>query len=110
MGWDEWSVMERLLIIFVFWLIIAVFVLVFEKKEMKKYENILKDRIEIYKCLLNKQTIQKTKVVYRDFPDGTIEAVKYAVKHSHPDNGGDEKDFIKFKKCYEALKSSKECD
>jgi len=36
-------------------------------------------------------------------PQDTIEAVKYAMKHAHPDNGGNEEDFIKFKKCYEKL-------
>lgn len=32
------------------------------------------------------------------------EAVFYAVKKSHPDNGGSSKDFIKFKKLYDSLK------
>lgn len=36
-------------------------------------------------------------------PQDTIEAVKYAMKHAHPDNGGSAEDFIKFKKCYEDL-------
>ncbi len=33
----------------------------------------------------------------------TIEAVRYAMKHAHPDNGGNAEDFIKFQKCYEEL-------
>lgn len=33
----------------------------------------------------------------------TIQAVKYAMKHSHPDNGGNADDFIRFQKCYEEL-------
>lgn len=33
----------------------------------------------------------------------TIDAVFYAMKKSHPDNGGKEEDFIRFKKCYEEL-------
>lgn len=33
----------------------------------------------------------------------TIEAVRYAMKHAHPDNGGNAQDFIKFQKCYEEL-------
>ena len=105
--WDEWTIVERLLVIFIFWLVSAVCVLIFEKRNMKRYENVLKSEIEMYKCLLNKQTSLKTKVVYCDIPDGTVEAVKYAVKCSHPDNGGNEKDFIKFKKCYDALKDDK---
>ncbi len=36
-------------------------------------------------------------------PKDTVEAVKYAMKHAHPDNGGNTEDFIKFKKCYEEL-------
>lgn len=36
-------------------------------------------------------------------PQGTIEAVKYAMKKSHPDSGGNAEDFIKFRKVYEEL-------
>lgn len=36
-------------------------------------------------------------------PQGTIEAVKYAMKKSHPDNGGNAKDFMRFQKVYEEL-------
>ena len=32
-----------------------------------------------------------------------IDAVFYAMKKSHPDNGGKEEDFIRFKNCYEEL-------
>ncbi len=39
----------------------------------------------------------------RKIPLDTIQAVKYAMKHAHPDNGGNAEDFIKFKKCYEEL-------
>ncbi len=38
-----------------------------------------------------------------NFPPGTIQAVKYAMKHAHPDNGGNAEDFIRFQKCYEEL-------
>lgn len=34
---------------------------------------------------------------------GIILAVKYAMKKSHPDNGGNAEDFVRFKKCYEEL-------
>ena len=34
---------------------------------------------------------------------GTIEAVKYAMKKSHPDNGGNAEDFMRFQKVYEEL-------
>lgn len=36
-------------------------------------------------------------------PPNTIQAVKYAMKHAHPDNGGNAEDFMKFQKCYEEL-------
>lgn len=36
-------------------------------------------------------------------PQNTIEAVKYAMKKSHPDNGGNAEDFIRFQKVYEEL-------
>lgn len=36
-------------------------------------------------------------------PKDTIKAVKYAMKHAHPDNGGNADDFIRFQKCYEEL-------
>ena len=39
----------------------------------------------------------------KNIPSGTIDAVKYAVKKSHPDNGGNAGDFIKFKKCLDEL-------
>lgn len=36
-------------------------------------------------------------------PKDTIDAVRYAMKHAHPDNGGNAEDFIRFQKCYEEL-------
>lgn len=36
-------------------------------------------------------------------PQGTIEAVKYAMKKSHPDNGGNAEDFVRFQKVYKEL-------
>ena len=36
-------------------------------------------------------------------PKDTVEAVRYAMKHAHPDNGGNSEDFIRFQKCYEEL-------
>lgn len=32
-----------------------------------------------------------------------VDAVRYAMKHAHPDNGGNAEDFIRFQKCYEEL-------
>ena len=36
-------------------------------------------------------------------PDGTIDAVKDAMKRSHPDNGGNTEDFQKYRKAYNIL-------
>lgn len=36
-------------------------------------------------------------------PPSTVEAVKYAMKKAHPDNGGSTEDFMKFKECYDEL-------
>ena len=38
-----------------------------------------------------------------NLPPNTIQAVKYAMKRAHPDNGGNSEDFMKFQKCYEEL-------
>lgn len=39
----------------------------------------------------------------KSIPKDTISAVRYAMKHAHPDNGGNTEDFMRFKKCYEEL-------
>lgn len=39
-----------------------------------------------------------------DLPAGTLDAVRYAVKKSHPDNGGNAEDFIKFNEILKQLK------
>lgn len=36
-------------------------------------------------------------------PPDALGAVKYAMKHSHPDNGGSAEDFMRFQKIYEEL-------
>lgn len=36
-------------------------------------------------------------------PKDTIEAVRYAMKHAYPDNGGNAQDFMRFQKVYEEL-------
>ena len=47
---------------------------------------------------LSKNSYGKTEI-----PKGTIEAVKVAMKYSHPDNGGNSEDFIKFRHVYNVL-------
>lgn len=41
--------------------------------------------------------------VKRNVSQDEIDAVRYAMKHAHPDNGGNAEDFIRFQKCYEEL-------
>lgn len=40
---------------------------------------------------------------YKESPE-VKEAVKYAMKSAHPDNGGDAKDFMKFRELYNKIK------
>lgn len=56
----------------------------------------LKQRIEFY------ETTERLEVK-TSIPQDTIEAVKYAMKKSHPDNGGNAEDFKKFRDVYEEL-------
>lgn len=59
------------------------------------------DTIERYREQIKYlQNIPKDRII----ADGILEAVRYAMIHSHPDNGGDTEQFIKFKECYEKLK------
>lgn len=84
------------------------------------YDKIIKEKdSEIYKknteiSLLN-MIIQQLRVskggteriIYRskttNIPKGTIDAVKLAMKVSHPDNGGKQEDFIKYNEVYQKL-------
>lgn len=50
---------------------------------------------EYYKNLYISNTIQN---------QVAVDAARIAMRLSHPDNGGNMEDFIKFKKCYEHLK------
>lgn len=38
-----------------------------------------------------------------EIPKGTIDAVRLAMKISHPDNGGNQNDFIKYREVYMKL-------
>lgn len=54
---------------------------------------------------VNMNRFQKERVVYRTaaMPDGVLDAVKIAMKVSHPDNGGKAADFIKYNELYKKL-------
>lgn len=51
---------------------------------------------------LNKSNTTTTKVV-REVPKDTLQAVKLAMKLSHPDNGGKEADFIMYRRAYNII-------
>lgn len=63
-----------------------------------------------YACLFEQYKIICEKYIkirsHNIINDNIIEAVKYAVKKSHPDNGGNTEDFIKFKKCLDTLEEN----
>ncbi len=57
----------------------------------------LKSAIDLYRKLHGRTN--NTPQISKD----TVDAVRYAMKHAHPDNGGSAEDFVRFKKCYEEL-------
>lgn len=57
----------------------------------------LKSAIDLYRKLYGRTN--NTPQISKD----TVDAVRYAMKHAHPDNGGSAEDFDRFKKCYEEL-------
>lgn len=62
-----------------------------------------------YNMLLMKQYSKEAtqKVIYKTVNTNSQvikEAVRYAMLKSHPDNGGKQEDFIKFRKLYEGMK------
>ena len=56
-------------------------------------------RYQVYITALERQAERSTKIV-REVPKGTIDAVKWAMKMSHPDNNGNRDDFEKYKRAY----------
>lgn len=60
-----------------------------------------KDRNEQLRKIV--EWYEKMKFSSAPIPNGAVEAVKYAMKHAHPDNGGNAEDFMRFQKCYEEL-------
>lgn len=63
---------------------------------------LLEQEIQELKNRVNK-LMQRKISKKSEIPLDTIQAVKYAMKHAHPDSGGNVEDFIKFQKCYEEL-------
>lgn len=70
-----------------------------QDKEIKKLSE------ELRSSKITMEIYRTTYQLKRDckMPEGTIEAVKYAMIHNHPDNGGSEEKFILYRRCYENL-------
>ena len=99
---------------------IIILLAVMERILEMNYEKIIKEKdLEIHRknteiSLLNTiiQQLRVSKggterIIYRsktiNIPKGTIDAVKLAMKVSHPDNGGKQEDFIKYNEVYQKL-------
>lgn len=66
------------------------------------FKNIYRNQISLLQGQIDELLKIRLKGNSKISPD-TIRAVKYAMKHAHPDNGGNAEDFIRFQKCYEEL-------
>lgn len=72
------------------------------ERSMDRWEDYYRERI--LKLENEVDRLLKMKVIgNEDISADTIQAVKYAMKKSHPDNGGNAEDFIRFQKVYEEL-------
>lgn len=75
-----------------------------EKERIERSNLIFENMYQNQISLLQGQIDELLKIRLRGnpkIPPDTIQAVKYAMKHAHPDNGGNAEDFIRFQKCYE---------
>ena len=66
------------------------------------FENMYKNQINMLQLRIDELLKMKLRV-NSNIPPDTIQAVKYAMKHAHPDNGGSTEEFTRFQKCYEEL-------
>ena len=76
--------------------------------EIKKYHGLYRKYYDLYNDALSKICFYDSYFKQPNQPkvtDDILDAVKYAVIKSHPDNGGNAEDFVKFQKCYQALKN-----
>lgn len=88
---------------------------ILHKKQLESEVSLLKCRLETANSIIkyNNEVIEgmaRNAKYYSPFQSAKksvsqdeIDAVRYAMKHAHPDNGGNAEDFIKFQKCYEDL-------
>lgn len=99
-----------------FCLLVIVLLFVFyaqKKEENKKLERKLsKAKIDISVLQaanqsLSRQLFMGTNPSRYRYNSDVIDAVKYAMVKVHPDNGGKQDDFVKFKHIYEKIKEDK---
>lgn len=99
-----------------FCLLVIVLLFVFyaqKKEENKKLERKLsKAKIDISVLQaanqsLSRQLFMGTNPSRYRYNSDVIDAVKYAMVKAHPDNGGKQDDFVKFKHIYEKIKEDK---
>lgn len=76
-------------------------------KSVQTENKILKDKIRNLNGELNcykTSRIYKSNSASKVLDEDIKEAIKYAMKKSHPDNNGNAEDFDKFRKLYERIK------
>lgn len=93
-------------------------------KRMKEYTEIAHDCIQENKLLKEENILLKLRLrnqsiasftpymqssSYSSTDKDVLDAVRYAVKKSHPDNGGNVDDFIKFNECLKKIKEVNQC-
>lgn len=107
--------MKSILVIIIIFLAIGCVILTLQNQNLKDEQAIDKNTIEYYnqkyeKLVRDCEYLQKmlkfnmqnnNKPI--EIPKGTIDAVKLAMKISHPDNGGNQNDFIKYREVYMKL-------
>lgn len=72
--------------------------------EYKDLHSLHNDLLNAYWNLSDKKDELKRQLNTSQNSQEVKEAVKYAMKSAHPDNGGDAKDFMKFRELYNKIK------
>lgn len=74
-----------------------------ENEDLKEKIRVAELKIRLYEVRLRNPFLNPYLNISRNVSKDEIDAVRYAMKCSHPDNGGDAKDFIRFQKVYKEL-------
>ena len=109
-----------IILVLICFLICAILALAWEKYYNKiKFEVLNKMLLEEYEKIKSRDRtiaylrnmVNSDLYLYRNphttsnsYSEDVIEAVKFAMIHSHPDNGGDPNTFIKYKNLYDKIK------